>query len=344
MPKISYIDLKKSIKSSKLGNFYYFFGKEKFLISYYTKKIIETATGSLKNSFGVKYFYEENMNLNNLSMFLEMFPVGSNKKCAVLRDPEIEDSNKEMFFKIISNIPDFSILIIQGFSDVNKNFKILENMILKFGFLVEFSDQNLPIEKQSILWAKKLGKVLSERNARLLSEICGRDLNNIKNNLEKICFSEKLEEISKENIESIINEQDYEYSVFEISKALNLKKYEMVFKIIENLILRKEEPVSILSVIAMQFIDAYRLKCAKLNGISVNKIFEIFDYKNKEFRIENSELNFKNYDIKIIEKCIKILIETDILLKSTQISRKLLLDEMLVKLIKINIAKIKTID
>ncbi|MDR1364930.1 MAG: DNA polymerase III subunit delta [Oscillospiraceae bacterium] len=335
MPKINYKILKSNIESKNFSNLYYLFGNENYLINYYTKKIIKNSVDS-ENGFNVAYFNIKEENFKKISDFLEIFPVNSSKKCIVLTNFEnIQKENFDFFIKLISDIPDFSILIIQNYSkNINEksdNYKSFIAKVLEIGIIVEFLNKNLPVEKQAIVWAKSLGKTLSFQNAKLLSDICQRDLNLIKNNLEKICFSENNNEISENKIKKI--HKDIEYNVFEIDRAIEIKNYSLAFKIIKNLILQKTEPIGILSAISSKFIDIYRIKCAKQQNIDVEKLIETFDYKGKEFKITKAERKSQDFSIEKIGKIIEFLIDADILLKTTRISSSLLLDETIAKLI-----------
>jgi DNA polymerase-3 subunit delta len=337
MPKIDYIELKNDIKLNNLKNIYCFYGEEKYLIKFYTQKILEKTLNGNKNSFNFINFDGEEINLSLLADALETFPVGNDKKCIIVKNLNLELISKSDFYtflKIISDIPNFTVLIIQDFLEIRKgeNQKILMEQIAKFGIVTEFSAKNLPVEKQAIIWAKEFGKTLSLQNAELLSKICSKNLNTIKNSINKLCFLENNNEISEENIKNLDNIYNKEYSVFDINKAFFSRNYSKVFEIIENLLNKKEEPVMLTVVIASDFIDAYRVKCAQCSGVSLKELSEIFNYKGKEFKLKNVEKNFKNYNIKQLEECIKLLTETDFLLKTARIPAIFLIDELIVKI------------
>ncbi|MCL2313483.1 MAG: DNA polymerase III subunit delta [Firmicutes bacterium] len=333
MAKINYKILKNDIKLNKLSNLYFLFGEEKFLISHFTYKIIEKVIGS-PESINLIKFNNDFFDFNKILNAIETFPVNSKKKCVII-DSKFNNMNKnfyEQFLKILQDIPDFCILIIQDFSEEdevkNQYYLNLLKNISKIGNIVEFKKDKIATERQAILWAKKFNKVLETNEAKILCKRCSYDLNLIKNEIKKLCFFSNEEKISFKTIETFITENQ-ECKIFDLSKAIRNKDAKVALEIVEKL-LKYEEPVKILATISMDFVDAHRINIANKFKIKIEEISKIFNYEKKEFRLKNAEEICKNYEV---NQCIKALIHADLLIKTTKIFPYVLICELILDLI-----------
>ncbi len=109
----------------------------------------------------------------------------------------------------------------------------------------------------------------------------------------------------------------------------------MTFEILDILLFKKEEPIAILSVMASSYIDMYRVNAALQSGKNIQAVAEIFDYKRKMFRLENAQTQLK-YDVnlkKSLRGYIDLITKTDVMLKSSRMDPKILLEKLIVKLV-----------
>lgn len=341
MPETSYDQLKKDISSENFYNLYFLQGEE-YIVEYFEKLLCNKILGDNYSDFDTYVFNEENLNLDQLTATLETFPVKAFKKCIIIHSLPLElwdSAQTENFIKIISDIPDFSSLIISQYSEIPgaKNiakFKKIQKAVLQNGIFSNFSKKDVPVEKQLIFWAKKeYGKNLSPENAKIIKNICiNHTLIGLKNELKKICEFENTDTVSKSSLK-VISESKIKTSIFELPKAILSGDSEKAFNILDNLIEQKEEPVSILAIIGSDYIDMYRTKVFLNESQNPQKLTEIFDYKNKEFRLKNAEKRCAKIDNEHIKKCLKYLLDADVKLKSTALDSKLILSQLITNLI-----------
>ena len=339
MPKVSCKILKQNITKNNIKKLYYFTGEEIFLIENFTNKIFEISIGiNYKKSINFFPFNIETLDVNKLFNSINMFPVNSEKKCILIKGTNFNEMDSTFLDKLIStlsDIPDFCIVIIHDFSDKNRkniHYSNFISKILKIAEYSEFKHEKVSAEKQAIIWAKKFNKILNLENSKILCEKCLNDFNLIKNAIENICISLKSSEISKDLIDKLNIVNNENYSVFDICKSIKNRNLCEALKIINALISEKEDPFKIFSIISSEFIDAFKIKTSLLHGETLTNISKIFDYKGKEFKIHNAKDLCKIYNI---DECIKILLNTDILLKTSNITPKLLIDRAIVEIITI---------
>lgn len=340
MASLTENELKSQIKSCKLNNLYLLYGEEKYLISHYTSKLIDVVLDGTINDFNFKKFKASDISVDSLEEFIEVLPFLSSKKCVVVSDLEIEKFNVTEIKKlkeIVSKIPETTILIISQSNIDASTYKSSKwnsfiKLVEKHGNVINFKKlSRLSLEKQIINWARKLNLNISKNSVEKLIEYCGDDLLNLRSELEKLSAFADNGEITEDDIELLVSKKA-EANVFDLTKAVSQNNYDRALKILHVLLEKKEEPVAILSLLASNYIDMYRVKVAKNSGVPTNQIAELFDYKRKEFRLTLASKACDNYSLKDLRKYISFLKEIDLKLKSSKDDNKILLEKLLVKL------------
>ena len=340
MPTITESDFNLQIKSQNFKRAYFIYGEEKYLVGHYTKLLTDKILLNNNNSFNLQNFSSPDLNIAALNDAVEALPLFASFKCVRLFDFDVEKEPADTVKKlkeIISDVPETTVLIVSL-----SNLKVDLKRSSKWASFVKFFEKygevlNLPamnnvkLQKQLIKWAEKLSCGLSEKNAQIVIDKCGNDLLTLKNELEKLCAYANKSEITAEMINGLVVE-NFEANVFELTKAIMAQNYERAFKVLDVLYFNKEEPIAILSVMSSVYIDIYRVKVATQNGKSIYDIAEIFDYKRKMFRLENAQRYSRNISMESVRKCLELMTETDMQLKSSKMDSKVLLEKLIAKL------------
>ena len=337
MSKISTKILKKNIKDGIIKNFYYFIGEEFFLMKNFTDKIFSIKNKNFennsKNNIDFCLFDNELLNLDQIYNAINTFPMISDKKLILITSSNMHDMKQDFFknfIKIFSDIPDFCTVIVQDTSvQDKKNMQYLEFLkkISEISEFSEFKHEAVSAQKQAIIWAKKLNKILDNKNSKFLCQKCSNNLNSIKFLIENIVLNlnQDEKEISQKIIEEYAPKFNEKYNIYDISKAIRNKNINLAIKISDLLLNQNEEANKILSVIISDFIDAFRIQESKKSGISRNEFLNFFNYKNKEFKLNYAEILAKNFNI---EKVLKLLINADTKIKSLNIDSKIILSSV----------------
>lgn len=344
MPEINFKEFKKNLSKNQKTNIYLLSGEE-YLVNY-CKDTIEKNLFSENelNDFNKTYFSGENgLNLSQIEVATETLPINSEKKCVVINNiswGSIAEEAIQNLINIISDIPEYCIFIIcnntapNGKKEISK-FKKIQKIIAEKGIYISLNSKDIPLKKQLIFWAKKeYGKELPQEYSELIIKLCpNTDIKGLKNELGKICLKEKENVITKDSI-SIISEYKSKRNIFDLPKSLFLKDYNKSLAILEELFEQKEDPIGIVAVLSSEYIDLYRAKIYTVKNENPMDLKDVFDYKNKEFRIKNAMQKSKNISLENIIKSLDYLSEADLKLKSTTINPKLVVEELLIKLIK----------
>lgn len=340
MPNITENDLNAQIKSGNFKNLYFLFGEEKYLINYYTDKIVSKILGNNINDFNFQTFSSLE-DINELEVSVEALPLMSSIKCVKIVDLDIENLSQDNFKKfkeLISNLPETTILIISQ-TNIEINLKksskwvSLLKLLSKHGDVLELKKlSKIALCKQIICWIKKLSSEISQQNAEMLINYAGENLVDLKIEIEKLCAFCLGREITAQDIEMLVSKK-LEANIFELSKAIANKDTAKALNILNVLFYKKEEPIAILAILSGAYIDMYRVKISKNAGEMPAKVADYFDYKGKAFRLDIAQRNSYNISLKSIKECINALLETDFKLKSSQVDSKILLEELTIKLV-----------
>jgi DNA polymerase-3 subunit delta len=340
MPKIFYSDLDKKIASYGSNRIYFLCGKESYLIKECEKKIIKNVLGDQINTFNLIKVNGEKIDMDELQLSLETYPVFGDKKIVVIYDFDLaalSAEDKKKFKCIISDVPEFSTVIISEFLGVKgnkktqkrrENLKIIENC----GIIVDCTmTYERDIENQVIKWCAENNKKICINCVKAMILRSGKDLNTLQNETYKLCGYAGDGEISEKDIETVVT-AGLEYNVFEICKAILRKDTKNVYNCLEKLFSAREDPVLILAVIAAVYTDMHKIKLSAEQHMDNNAIAEFFGYQQKDYKIKSARANAQNVDMSKIRLAIEILTESDVLLKTTAINPRFILDMAVVKI------------
>ena len=340
MPYFTENDLKSSIKSKKFYNVYFLYGDEKYLTSYYTNTLISKILDGPPSAFNFQKFTQDNLDIEELGDCIEAIPMISPSKCVLISNLDIEKLDQKDLKKlknIISDMPETSILIFQITSiEINlkksSKWKNFIDLVSKNGICTEFHQlSKQTLEKQLISWCKKLNTELPLSCAQKIVRESKNSLTDLKNQVEKLCAFCENRTVTEQDIDLIVD-KNLEANVFDLVKNIVTGNCTTACKKLNIIMSKKEEPISILAVISSVYIDIYRVKIAMANGAFIKDICNFYDYKRKEFRLDNAKKNSRYFSIENIRLSLNLLIETDFKLKSSKTDNKILLEELIVKL------------
>ena len=340
MPLVTENEFLYSIKSNKVGELYFIFGEEVYLTELYTKKLEKKILGSDVNNFNYKKIDEFNFNLEEIVKFIDSLPFFSRKKVLKISNLKQEILNKndlKKFKDILKNLPDYiTVIIAQTSEEVNlKNAWWLNfyKFFQKYGnVLITNKLTKYNLEKVLEKWEKEKGIVLDFKLRDKLLEICPNYLMNLKEEFKKIEAYSLSKTLEPENLQNIVFHSK-EANIFELTKAIANFDLKDALKKLEILLSNKEEHVFILNIISNFYLDVYRVKIFETYKKPLTELKTLFDYKNKEFKIDIAKRYCKNLTLKDIKEHMKLLATVDLKLKTTNLDKKLLLRKLLVRII-----------
>lgn len=332
--------LKSHLSSGALTSVYLLFGNDNFLKKQMTDRIIKATEAD--DGFNLLR-YEYGCNLEEVYEELSSFPIMADKKCIILSDFEVDLALKDDFEKLIelaSQKYETAVFIINFIAiepDVKKSerFKKLMSAVESAGGVVAEINRRTREEMigQLVSSAKKAGVTLTPGVSAYLVDSCSTDVNILLNELSKLCaFVGSGNEITKEVIDKV-SVKTVEASVFDISDKVIAGDAQGALRLLDELFFSRVSPDIIFYQIASGFTDMYRTLEAKHKGVSAEQVALDFKMGNKSFLIKKASRNLKNIDEKTLRVCFQILIDTDRQLKSFSADAKIILEQLILKLI-----------
>ena len=109
--------------------------------------------------------------------------------------------------------------------------------------------------------------------------------------------------------------------------------YEKAYGLLEQLFYQNEEPVAILGALASSYVDMYRVRVAQEKGGTYEDAAQYGEYKGREFRLRNAQRNARNLSQKALRNSLHLLLEADLALKGSRLDARIVLDELVAKLL-----------
>lgn len=341
MPYIDEKTLSKQIKSKEFSNVYFLFGKELYMLNHYLKSMLKNIVDKSMEGFNFQKFNGDKLNLDDFETAIEALPVMSDKKCVIVNDINFEkmSANDTKKVKEILDTPPPTTIIIFYVTGFEINFKKspklkkITDIISKTGDVVEFCPKSITdLTKIIQKTVEKNNCSIDKTVAIILIQRVGNNINDILINLDKICCYVNDREIKKQDVLDLTT-QTVESTAFDFSKAILKNNFDLGYKLLNELFYQKIQPIVILGAINTSFIDLYKAKLGMLSGKTYNEVAKEFNYKGREFRIKNAYYEANKFSINHIRKCLQILMESDITLKSSKIDGNIVLEQIVGKMI-----------
>ncbi len=191
-------------------------------------------------------------------------------------------------------------------------------------------------EEVKQLTGKELSNVLieraSEKGASIapnvttsLIERCGSELFLLEQEIDKLCALANYGTITTDMIAQI-SVQNLEADVFEMIQMLTSNRVTQALKKLQTLMHLQEEPIAITAALIGSYTDMYRARLGQNKGRTYNEVFKDFGYKGKDYRLKKALDASRGYNLKQLEKCVQISLQTDKSLKSQPVSKQVLLE------------------
>ncbi len=316
-----------------------FYGGERFLLEEGVSLLAQKAVGSAPMDYFFRRFDGNNLDLDRFCAEVEEIPLMAGRKCVLLSHFSPDKAPKETLERILSLIRDPNpstvlIITVPGDISVKKSAKLrkLRDESAKTGVSVEF----LPRSGRDLiaLVGKEIrdrGGVISDTVVRFLIEHCGEELKTLLSEGEKLVLFCAGREITREDVEEVTH-KSFEAKVFDLSRHLLRQDGAAAFSLLSELLV-KEEPLSVLNVLNMAFIDLYRAAAAKKANQSADALILSFSYKGKEFRARNAYRDCGTRPVSVYREILFLLAQTDYQLKSAPGDRALFLQKAVAEIL-----------
>ncbi len=331
--------LKEQLKSQNYSNAYLIYGEESYLKEFYISQLKKKLVDPAFEAFNFHQFEGKDVTLDDILKDAQMLPMMSEYNFVLVRDYAVEKSKSDLKLleEFLSDVPESTIIIFLYESiqpDLKSaGFKKMISAFDKAGTVVNLEKRSeSDVAALLVSGAKKRGSAMNINNAKYLISVSGNDMKTLLNELDKLAYFSKGSEITKDIIDNMAT-KCLQARVYDLSKAVVSGNADDAFSVADTLFGMKEDPILLLAVIGGVYVDMYRVKCAKTAGQGYDDVARHYNYKGREFALRNASRDCARLTEEQLRKSLDDIIETDIKLKSTALDSKLLIEELIAKLI-----------
>lgn len=350
MPIVSEQVLKTNLKNKNILNTYMLFGEDTYLKKLYVDKLV-SATVDKDDEFNFMRF-ESDCSLQDVYDAKEQYPMMAEKKCVLLIDYDFEACSKSDFEKLtqlLSEPVDTTVFILwcNNLSVDEKRsdkLKTLVSAVDKSGGMAVSLNHRSREELVRVLadGAKKRGAEFAPGVASYLIEISSDDITVLLSELEKLCAYVEGGTITRATVD-LICVKSVDASVYNLTGEIIDLNTASAIKMLSDLYDMRVEPMIILHTIAGNFIDIYRSMAARDTHTGINSVAESFGYGNRKFVLEKASRLINKFTNKKMQLCLNELVNADKRLKSFSADDRVVLEELIIRLIYI-ISKGESVD
>ena len=329
--------LKAHIKSCDFLPVYLFCGNEAYLKKYYSDTLAEKAVSKDFFDFNLQTFDGKGIDIQEIIDAAIMMPLMSDRRAVVVRDLKLEAMNDGDFTLLkdyLENPSESTVLIFLQTAD---DFSLLKakkiaDIIKRQGAVCQLNKRSgNDLIKPLISSASKQGCVLTADGAHYLVSVVGDDFNVLINELSKVCHYAAGGEITKKHIDEVAVKTD-EARIYDLTKFLLMKNFDKAYEVLGILLRQKTQPEFILGTIVGAYVDMYRAKVSLACGKGAEELSEAYGYGKTAFRLKNGARDSSRIDIDTLRKCIDVLAQADIKLKSGRDNPAVILEQLMVRL------------
>ncbi len=297
-------NLQKDIKNKDFKSIYLLCGKEEYLKNSF-KNLLKKAI--IKDEINFSYFSGKELDIDKLRELSRTLPFFDSRRCIIVEESGyFKNSSDKKIQELVENIPKSTILIFVE-KDVDKKNKIYK-LVKEKGYVCELDK---PSENDLINWClniiTKEGRKINRQAMELLISYAGKNMENLKNELDKLlAYTMDKEIIDSSDIMDIVSE-DLETKIFEMIRYISIKQTNKALSLYKALLINKEPERKIFSIISKQFLQLLEVKSLSLEGCDKNdimKVLKISAYASTQMlgRVRSFDKNMlKNYVISCLE-------------------------------------------
>ena len=303
---------------------YFFYGDEPYLLDEALKSLSNAIVDKNLKDFNLNTFYASEVSVLQIKEAIKTMPVMSNKRVVILKDVCSFKSINQL--QSLIEKPVSSCILVFTDSKINQRMKFFK-ILSQTGAIVKCSALK---DYQLVSWIQKIvsdqQKSIDKKACEFLLQRVGSSMLDLNNEITKLMqYIGESPSITIEHIKQVVSKQ-YTESVFDLVNALGSPKSLLLLK---SLIYQGQSEILILTMLARQIRILILVKEAQLENLSSTQICQkvgISSYFLNSYIHQSRSWSFTQ-----LYKFHTLLLETDRLLKSTSISKSLLIESCLLK-------------
>lgn len=333
-------DLQKHLKEDPCLPVYLLYGQQSYLVRLYAKKLREKAAPPSLMNLNFTYFDASRTGIDEVSDALESVSFTGGTRCVQLTDLDADKLSAAEWNKLkerLAGFPQDAVLIISQQNipvDAKKSarWRAILKAVEQAGAVAVLNGRS---RRETVRFltslCQKNGCAISPALCESLIDRCGDDMLVLGQEIQKLCAYQGTGEIPAEAVE-MLSIRHLDANVFDLARRILAKNLSGALENLQELFDMGSEPVAVLGALNTSFIDLYRCKTAREQGLLAADITGAFPYKGKEFRIRNAMRDVDRFSRRRLARCIFLLAHTDYQMKSSRTDSQILMQEAVIRL------------
>ena len=324
MAQWSWSQFDKELQKKHILPVYFLYGDEPYLLDEALIRLSNAIVDKNLKDFNLDTFYADNASVLQIKEAVRTVPVMSDKRMVILKDACSFKSINEL--QVLVEKPVSSCVLIFTDSKINQKMKFFK-ILSQTGAIVKCSTLK---DYQLVSWIQK---IISDQQKSIDTKVCefllqriGSSMLEIHNEMIKLMqYIGESPSITIEDIKKVVSKRHTE-SVFDLVNALGSPKSLLLLK---SLIYQGQNEILILTMLARQIRILILIKEAQLENLSSTQICQkvgVSSYFLNQYVKQGRSWSFTQ-----LYEFHTLLLETDHLLKSSSISKSLLMENCLLK-------------
>jgi len=319
------------IKTGDLSRCYIFYGSEQYLKKQYENRLKQEFTGEISGDMNISIFNGE-ADVNNIIDAAETMPFFAEKRLVLVKDSKLfkagRKNDSEQMADYIETIPQSTCLVFIE-DEVDKRGRLYK-VVAKAGRGIEFKT---PEEKELVTWAQKQLKLsgvnIDTRTAGYFFGCIGSGMENAESELGKLAaYKGQGGVVTTQDIDEICT-RSLEAKVFDLVDAIGARKTDRAVEIYRGMIMAKDAPMMILTMITRQFRLMLQCKVLLEGGTPQQNIATVLS--QKDFVVRKCLAQAKNFTVETLKDAMKDCLEADIDIKTGKIKDDLAAEMIVIR-------------
>lgn len=324
--------LKEEIKSGNFRSCYILCGTERFLIRHYLNELKNRVVTGFAE-MNMSEYEGKDFNVERAVMDCDTLPFISERRLVVFKDTGLfaagRKDDSEKLKNYVGSIAETTVLVFaeQNIDKRNALYKkAAENALV--------AELSAPSDAELSAWIinvlKKKGKSISSFAAQTMIRNVGSDMETLLLEAGKLAdYKADSQEITVSDIEACCS-KSLETRIFELVDAMGNRNTGLALGIYSNMIMMKESPIMILSMISRQFRIMLQCRYLTEKGQSASQIAESLSLRAFMVNaMQKQSKNFKTLDE--VKEAYFDCLETDLSIKTGKLNDRLAVELLLIK-------------
>jgi DNA polymerase-3 subunit delta len=320
--------LAEEIKNNKISDLYLFYGEEGYLKRQYLNLIEKALFEGEKDMMNYDTFEGKSCDVTKIADALKTMPFMKERRLIAVKDSRLfingRKNDSQYILEELKDIPESTVIVFIE-DEVDKR-SALYKFVNKEGKAVEFKFLK---EAELTGWVvrrfMKLNIGMNQGTAAYFIRSVSPNMEPMEREIEKLSnYVEK--NVTKADIDTICT-KSIESRIFDLTGAIGMKNTAKALEIYSNLMLLKESPIMVLSMLARQFRIILQVK--EYRGLSSQEIGT--ELSLHSFVVSEAMKQGEKFSRETLISALKECLETDVAIKTGRMGDKLGVEMLIVK-------------